>query len=273
MNKFATLIFLALTAAGQDSGDVATRGMMNMNFSESRPGGVKKPGTALVPGALVGVTLWRMRPAADSDSPGTRGLFHDVGGLQRELTPERIAANTPLTEGQQVRISIETARAGYLYVVDQDQYADKTSSEPYLIFPSQKLRGGNNQLKAGVPVEIPDLADDPPYFIMRHTRPDQVSELLTILITPKPIPGVASGADRQKLSAAQFASWQKQWASKTRPVDAPDQAGKPYTVQEKNAAAGTKPLGQNDPTPQTMFQMDVKPGAPMLIELPLQIAK
>jgi hypothetical protein len=35
-----------------------------------------------------------------------------------------IASNGRLAEGDRLRMSIEAARSGYLYVVDQEQYAD-----------------------------------------------------------------------------------------------------------------------------------------------------
>src|SRR5690349_23992390 len=49
--------------------------------------------------------------------------------------------------------------SGYLYVFDREVYADKSLGEPYLIFPTTALRGGDNLVKAGRVVEIPSHDD------------------------------------------------------------------------------------------------------------------
>jgi len=265
-------MFLSCVALGQQSPDeIRTRQMWNADFEKQRPGAAKKPASQPVP-ALVGVTLWRMSPSLASDPPAVRSLIHE-GGVEREMTPERIAADTPLLEDQMVRLGIETARAGYLYVVDQDQFADKSKSDPYLIFPTMRLRGGDNHVMAGILVEVPAVDDKPPYYRVKRARPDQVAELITILITQQPIKEVKIGTERQTLSAAQLAGWEKQWAASTYKLEAPAQVGKHLTVEEKDAAAGKKKLAPGDPLPQTMYRVDAKAGSPLLIHLPLQISK
>jgi hypothetical protein len=46
-----------------------------------------------------------------------------------EWTPQRIEADTPLKVGERVRLSIESPRTGYLYVIDREQYADGSYGE------------------------------------------------------------------------------------------------------------------------------------------------
>ena len=77
---------------------------------------------------VVGVTLWRLRRATSSDS-GERLIVHE-GADAAEWLPERISANTKLDQGDRLRISIEAARTGYLYVIDREQYADDSFGEP-----------------------------------------------------------------------------------------------------------------------------------------------
>src|SRR5689334_25289918 len=88
------------------------------------------PVNNVAPETVVGVTLWRLRPANRSDS-GERLIVHDDNAVS-EWLPERISATTRLVQGERLRMSVETVRAGYLYVIDREQYADGTLGEPYL---------------------------------------------------------------------------------------------------------------------------------------------
>src|SRR5687767_6550434 len=88
-------------------------------------------------GDVLGVTIWRLRQSTASDLQDSRLLIQeDAAAPAMEWTPERVEADTSFTEGERIRLSIESPRDGYLYVVDREQYADGTTSDPYLIFPT-----------------------------------------------------------------------------------------------------------------------------------------
>jgi hypothetical protein len=70
----------------------------------------------VAPETVIGITLWRLRPSRKTDT-GERIISHD-GPESMEWLPERVASNGRLAEGDRIRISIEAARSGYLYVVD-----------------------------------------------------------------------------------------------------------------------------------------------------------
>ena len=140
-----------------------------------------------MPAVSVGVTIWRLRPAGRADS-GERIIVHDDNA--REYVPERISANTKLSAGDRVRISVEAARNGYLYVIDRELYADGTLGEPYLIFPTTRTLNGDNQVRVGKLAEIPAQDDSPPFFTIRKSRPDQVAEMVSVLVSPTPLEGV-----------------------------------------------------------------------------------
>src|SRR5262249_18869758 len=136
---------------------------------------------------LVGLTLWRLRPSAPADEQGVRVLVYETR-KDEQWTPERVSLETPLAEGQLVRLSIESARVGYLYVIDREQYRDGSVGDPFLIFPIQLVRNGNNAVEPGSLVEIPSWDGNPPYLKLKRSRPDHVGEVLTLLVTPEPIP-------------------------------------------------------------------------------------
>jgi hypothetical protein len=219
-----------------------TREMWDTNLLSKRPSGRKviatKPSSK--DDALVGITVWRLRASHSGDDPVVRELVHEDNET-RQFTPERISAKTALHEGEKVRISIEAARPGYLYVVDQDVYADGTPGEEYLIFPTLRLHGGDNHVKAGAVVEIPSMDDSPPFFRLHRRRSDQTVELLTIIVTPGLIQHITIGRERMKLSARQVEDWEKQWTANVYRLEAVGLAGKSVTPAEKSAATGDEP--------------------------------
>ncbi len=280
--------FMAALASAQDpQTDITTRQMWDATLLEKRKppaqarptmspsktaSSAAKPAATLTEGTLVGVTVWSFRPSKPSDTREIRSLVHE-GADDEELSPERVAADQPLSEGQKLRIGIEVAQEGYLYVIDRDEYADGTKSVPYLIFPTRRILGGKNKVSPGMLVELPSAADKPPYFKMERSKPNQTQELLTILISPKPIPGLTLTGGRQKVDEAQLAVWETQWKVKSYQLGDATQKGKTYTVAEKQAASGAKPLGQDDPLPQMMYHLGGKAGDTLMLDLPLRIAK
>ena len=228
-------------------------------------------GTDEIGDALVGVTIWRLRKSETEDNPAVR-LKSLTGGEQ--WTPIRVEADTPLSEGQKVRVSFETARVGYLYVIDREQYADGTFGAPSLIFPTLQIHGGNNEVRAGRLIEIPGLDDNPPYFTMQASRPDQVAEVLTVIVAPEPLPELKIGRDPLRLSPEQVRSWEQKWGAQVKRLEASGQAGKPYTQAEKEAGLEqTRLLADQEPLPQTMYRLDAEPGAPLLLSIPLRITR
>ena len=275
------LLTIPILTSAQSAGDgqVRTRQLWDTTLLDQRPSAkapaakpsaIKRPPATLVNGALVGITVWRLRPSKPADEPAVRTLIHGDSGDQ-ELTPERVAASTPLAEGQKVRVSAEATQEGYLYIIDRDEYSDGGRSEPRLIFPTARTRGGNNRVSAGKVIEIPDRSDDPNYFNVMRTKPGQLAETLTLLIAPKKIEGLRIGDDPLPLSESQVAAWEKSAKSQVLKLEETGLAGKAYTAAERDAAAGTRSLAQGDPVPQTMYRVDAKPGDMVMVRVPLKI--
>jgi hypothetical protein len=170
---------------------------------------------------------------------------------------------------------VEAASAGYLYVVDRELYADGTLGEPYLIFPTTRTNGGNNEVKPGRLIEIPTQDDRPPFFTLRPSRPDQVSEVITVLVSPTPLEGLQIGDKAQKLSSEQLAMWEKSWGGTIGRLELQNGAGKTWTKQEKDAGAdATRSLSQEEPAPQTLYYNPAaKSGQAVMVSVSLQYRK
>jgi len=207
------------------------------------------PTENVVPESVVGVTIWRLRPAGRADS-GERIIVHD-DNASREYVPERISANTKLNAGDRVRISVEAARSGYLYVIDRELYADGTLGDPYLIFPTTRTLNGDNQVNVGKLAEIPAQDDSPPFFTIRKSRPDQVAEMVSVLVSPTPLEGVNITDKAQKLTNEQVAKWEQSWSNSVGRLEL-DAVGQTWTKEEKDAA-GTRALTASAPPPQMLF--------------------
>jgi hypothetical protein len=217
--------------------------------------------------SYVGVTVWRLKPAPE----GTRAVT--VAGEGRRWLPARAEIDAPIPEGQQVRIAVEASRPGYLYVVDRERYADGSVGDPVLVFPTQRIRGGEHTVEAGRVVEIPDLGDQPPYFTLKRSRSDHVAEELLLLIAPQPLAGVSIGQEAQPLARAVVEEWTKRWAVGHRKLEAAGGSGGAYTAAEQAAASTpNRLLTRGEPLPQTLYRIDGAAADPTLVVVTLRIA-
>lgn len=227
--------------------------------------------------AVLGVTIWRLRAAQQTDEAR---ILLTKNGKKAAYTGERVEASTPFSEGQLVRLSVEVPRTGYLYVINREQYADNTFSEPYLIFPLQAQRG-ENKVTAGRVVELPPQSDDQAVFELHSLRgagqAPQVAEVLTFLISPEPLTGLpqATADDSPlKLSPVLVEDWEKRWSANVEQLELDQGAGTTYTRAEQRAGLNTKQrLTPADPLPQTIFRVGVKRGSPFVVKMPLKIGQ
>ncbi len=224
--------------------------------------------------AQVGVTIWQLRPSSASDDKETRILDQEETDARVELTPVRIEAETLLKVRDKVRLSIESPRTGYLYVIDRELYADGSMSAPYLIFPTLRTRGGNNAVSAGMLVDIPAQDDRPNYFTLKPSRPDQVGEVLTVLVTTEPLDIPPLQRKYMRLDEAQVAEWERMWKTDAERFEMEGGAGQTWTLAEKAASGNeSRVLDQEDPAPQTIYRVSAKSGSAVMITVPLRYAE
>ncbi|HKZ81250.1 MAG TPA: DUF4384 domain-containing protein [Pyrinomonadaceae bacterium] len=220
--------------------------------------------------AEIGVTIWRLRPS-DAMDGGARVLVME-GGQPSQLTPERVEADQLLRLGDRVRISVESPRAGYLYVVDREQYGNGALGDAMLIFPTTQTRGGDNRVRPGVLVDIPAQDDSPPYFTLRSNNPGYVGEMLMLIVVPQPIEGLAVGPQPIPLPLAEVLTWQKLWGTQAELFDMVGGAGTAWTQAEKAAslARGGRMLTQDEPGPQNIYRVALHQGNGFMINVPLR---
>lgn len=259
----------------------ATGGVDNRATKAAKPV-YRRTGSARLPGSRrntpaateeIGITVWRLRPARATDEGG-RLLVLD-GMKQTPYTPERIEAGTPLNIGDRVRITVESPRPGFLYIVDREQYADGSLGEPMLIFPTKQTRGGDNRVMPGRLIDIPAQEDQYSYFTAQPAgeRRDQVAEVLTVILTPQPLP-LTIGSQPLRLTAAQVSEWDKLWGGVAETLELVGGAGRTWTNEEKLAgAANGRQLTQAGPPPQTVYRVARKAGGSLLVTVPLRYTR
>jgi hypothetical protein len=231
-------------------------------------------GDSAAESALLGVTVWRMQRS--------RGLVHDAAQLETKdpkgatatYSPVRVGLGTSFPAGTLTRLSIESPRTGYLYVVDREMYADGTFGKPVLIFPTKRLRQGANAVRAGKVIEVPAQSDNPSYFQLVKSRPDHVGEEITLLVTPTPLAGVKVGDTAVTIPDDVFAKWRADWSVPAVKFEMEGGEGQAYTAEEKAAGASGQPLlTQADPLPQTIYRLMVTRNRPVLVTVPLGISQ
>ncbi|HLO00771.1 MAG TPA: hypothetical protein VK208_20095 [Pyrinomonadaceae bacterium] len=215
----------------------------------------------------LGVTLWRLRPATPSD-PGQRMLVRETG-KSSNWVPERIEADTPVSEGDYLRLSVESPQTGFLYVVDRDVFADGSLGEPLLIFPTLTTRAGDNHVGPGKLIDIPAQEDDPGYYTARPTRSDQIGEMLTLIVTEAPLELPISEKPLQ-LSKVQISDWQRMWGGRSERFEMEGGAGTAWTKEERAAAAiKGRQLTRDDPAPQTIYRVTTADKKGLLVNVQL----
>jgi len=228
-------------------------------------------GGEMVDGELIGVTIWRLRRAVTGDD---RILVQKSGAASGQYALERVTADTRFTEGQLVRISVEAPRESenYLYVVDREVFKDNKGErlgEPSLIFPARSTPPGGNMISAGKSVYVPAQGDSTPYFTLQRSGGNHVGEMLTILISPKPLPAPVGG---MALDPATLAQWERMCGGQTERRESRGGAGSQWTKEEQEADEGARKLVQSDPLPQTIYRVRTKRGACALVPILLRIA-
>ena len=209
----------------------------------------------------LGLTIWKLKPLRNT-------RYGSAQHIREQWEAKRVEADTPFREGDLLRLSIESPRDGYLYVINRDWFADGSPGETNLIFPK---RGEDNRLRAGKLIDIPAENELP---FKATPKPDQAGEFLTIIVTSAPIP-LPFYERTLPISNAQLIEWEERWGGFTERHEMLGGAGQARTVAEQQAASikGARQLTRDDPSPQTIFLLTPKNNDGLLFNLMLSYAR
>jgi hypothetical protein len=218
--------------------------------------------------AMVGVTVWRVRPAAARDGAEAVRILRPRPRSSRlvQHVMERIDEGQPVPVGAALRLGIEVTKSGWLYIIDQEEYASGKTGRPVLIFPN--IHSADNEVSAGRLIEVPT---DPEVDFIVEVSPGQTGEMLTLMIAPEPLELKIGPDETTPLDEEKFAEWKTKWEVKTTRISTGNSFRRPYTKTEKIAATDrNNPLTREGPLPQSIYQVPARPGQPIMISLRLQ---
>jgi hypothetical protein len=268
---FLLIAFLSLVAHGHAQKD---RSIVSDDFTNARPQARRRTGhsrkqriyrlastplaTPLDKNSLntlrVGVTLWKVQHVND-------------GRSTKEIA-KRVEADTQFQAGDLLRLSIESPRTGFLYVVDRDWLNDGRSGETNLIFP---LRNEDNRLHAGKLIDIPARHRVP---FKANPQPNQAGEMLTIIVTSSPL-SLPLSNEPLPVSSTQLEGWERMWSGSTERFEMLGGAGQTRTMVEQQAASikGVRQLTREDPAPQTIYLVAMNSSEGLLFNLLLHYVR
>lgn len=224
----------------------------------------------------LGITVWQLRPARSDDAIEIRDLIQrSDSAVKEEWTPRRLSSDTSVEEGEMVKFSLESLRSGYLYVISRPQYKDMTYGDPYLIFPSKQIYGGDNRVEAGRAIQIPGPGQQPFALARSQARPNELqqSEELIIIVKPEPFESFADApVDRQKLTQQSVEGLIRKYAAPYEISENIGGANSAITIAEKQATQtpGGR-LSSTNPYPQTIYRLATKAGESMMVRFNLKV--
>jgi hypothetical protein len=180
--------------------------------------------------------------------------------------------------GDSLMISVEVPRprAHYLYVIAREVYGDRSIKNSSLIFPTKVTPDADRVVRAGKTTFVPSRYDFFGSFDLRPKK-DQISELLTIIISPDPhLLSPGDGPRTLDLAEAErVKQWEKEWMGVTEQIEARNNLKQTMTIAEKGVRDGTRELVPSDPLPQTIYRMEAKAnlGKPVMINVSLCYAR
>jgi hypothetical protein len=213
--------------------------------------------------AQVGVTIWLV----------DHGQSKGIEQIGQEQLIERLDTNAAYEEGDTIRLRIESPTAGFLYIVDQERYADGSLGSAKLVFPTLRLRKGNNSIESWKPIDVPAYPAvwgfKPADLNEGETRKTQIAEVLTIIISPTVLVDPVRITEKQLvLNKGEFEGWRAKWRTAIQQFDLENGLGdtsKTKGIEQKGEEANDDELG-----PQTTYRVTIKPGNPLWVTVPLR---
>ncbi len=236
--------------------------------------------------AQIGLNIWRPRPATSQDDRNI--VARETNDVKEEVVYE--SNDEFIKNGERFRLSIEAMTkgflsegSGYVYIVNREQYADGSFGKARLIFPKTSNYNGDNLLRAGQPIILPQakslLFKGLLFEVNRSTRSSSrhIAETYTIIISPwkfalpEPL-----GKEPMILPDNLFADWERQYAKMYR-ATLKNSGNKLMTLQEQiimsretNDVPETLTQSDTETSPQIVYRGAVKIGNPAMFTVALK---
>jgi hypothetical protein len=204
-------------------------------------------------------------------SPKTAlGLGYTLFVRDSNGDPVRVDPAEEFHTGEKVRISLEPNIDGYLYV-----FHVEGNGQPQMIFPDWRLSGGENEIDAHVPYDVPSGFEKDERLRWFTFDANPATEHLYIVIAREPLPSVPVGNALVNFCAANKMKcpWRpapEMWASVQHALKADVQVaatsnyGQPQSDKEKVATTRGLGLDQSAPAP-SVIRMSASTKAPVLV--------
>lgn len=233
----------------------------------------------------IGVTMWRLRPPLRGEA-GPKLRVKVKKDADEMWTAERVSTDTVFRAGDRVRIAIESSVSGYLYVINSELYSTGSVGPPTLIFPI--FADEDNSVEPGMLIDIPDKAENYPYFSLKPQKANYAGELLTFIVSPEPLTKMRVDDEKHITDLGYLSDVEED--SEAEVFSRTDLRDKLYTAAEAEAGCGAKtrellrgktsgkPCGANtrqltreEPLPQSIYRVKSITGRPVAAIVSLNV--
>lgn len=192
----------------------------------------------------IGVTFWRLRPPRS----GQEGFLFPVcvGNNRAMWVSERADPESSFREDDPVRLAIESTTPGYLYLFTREMNAGGKTGPPMMLFPLSDRE--YNYLQPGVQFDFPDRREECAYKQFRANNDGYEGDIITVVISPKPIRGFKFSRDNDEfmlLNPAKLLEIERN--AETELFVRTDNGDRFYTSAEAESACGAKVRGLATP--------------------------
>jgi hypothetical protein len=205
--------------------------------------------------AYLGVTIWRLPSPRAVKSPGPKPPS-PAGSLER-VTPE-----TRLGRGDQFRITLEPARAGYLYLLkDMGRIGDTKYMQ--IVYPASGLSAKDNYITPASVTVIPAASEQPSFL----TSAGSYLDSYVALLTPRPIPDSAGLMDGHAIDAEMLANWKGVWSYPAGQLTSNEAPAAISPAEAEILSGRSSKLTQQDPLPQNLYHSETPLDEPLIFDL------
>ena len=238
----------------------------------------------MAPGFDVGVTFWRLRPARKVDDPVVvepKRIVKRIKGKEVEtiirLTPERVDSEAQFSDGEKLRVSIEAPFESYVYILNQERYANGTLSDPFLIYPGRSDIRVNKRAGPGRLVYLPEEPDYFEIFTLNPGGKKKSGEMFTIVLSSglvAALPPLEGTEDTREIDQVLFNRLQHDLGGAVWKFKQIGGARRNITRVEKRAGPkGGELLDDVDPQPETIYHVARRADGIVLFQIAIKMAR